>query len=807
MIGIERGTVVAERYVVSDIVRPWFADHPDSGTVCIALDAILDMAVTLYVAPSETSGDLLDAARRSALLTDPRIPTVLDVGRADGIDFVVFERSVATPLPAILRHGPLAPEAARAFVGELATALAHASARGLYHLCLGPECVGLKDSLDATVTGVAIDAAVAHAAYGLDLEAMPTTAKKREDALALMNIFYAALTGHWPGDEPRAGLPVAQRRNNRFVRVSELVDGVPSDLEEFVSGVVMKIEPGPRSASEVVRFLDEWDIHQLRQLSPGSPRPDGDELRRTEDEEFSGTEAATGASSARPTTKTEQATASPTAALTPPRPATPPAAAGAPAPEKRATPAQLRAALARIGLTRPGASGLAAGRLADSETPYDDRMQMRQAAVFPISSEELASAETEEWQPEDTFASYEQYADAAADANETQRIADRSRMFTSDDELSADDTQVISTDPEAVDDAEADEDEDDGSWFLGGMFTTREEELERQRAEYARERRLQQQAEERARAQEQSRRKSAAVPAAGLGADLAADTAQSSTTERETSRQPATPAPPAGSPRTPQNRTGTKPAADGGAATSAAAGAPAGAAAPAAAASAAPGGTGGAGPRPPAEDGASADKPSRPLAPILIGVLALLVVAALIIGIIVGTQGDDEPTAEEPTAEAEPTEEQPPTEEPQGPAPVIADVSALDPEGDDTENDDAASNVLDDDDSAWRTDRYNSSKFGNLKSGVGLAFELEESAAVSQVELTSDREGSDFEVRIGDSDEPEEATVVGKGTTEDGKTTVDLEDGAEGSVVIIWFTELGSADGGYRAYVTHVGLF
>ena len=137
---------------------------------------------------------------------------------------------------------------------------------------------------------------------------------------------------------------------------------------------------------------------------------------------------------------------------------------------------------------------------------------------------------------------------------------------------------------------------------------------------------------------------------------------------------------------------------------------------------------------------------------------------------------------------------------------MVADVSALDPEGDDTENDDAASNVLDDDDSAWRTDRYNSSKFGNLKSGVGLALELEESAGVSQVELTSDREGSDFEVRIGDSDDPEDATVVGKGTTEDGKTTVDLDDGAEGSVVIIWFTELGSADGGYRAYVTHVGL-
>lgn len=778
MIGIERGTVVAERYVVSDIVRPWFADHPDSGTVCIALDAILDMAVTLYVAPSETSGDLLDAARRSALLTDPRIPTILDVGRADGIDFVVFERSVATPLPAILRTGPLAPEAARAFVGELATALAHASARGLYHLCLGPECVGLKDNLDATVTGVAIDAAVAHAAYGLDLEAMPTTAKKREDALALMNIFYAALTGHWPGDEPRAGLPVAQRRNNRFVRVSELVDGVPSGLEEFVSGVVMKIEPGPRSASEVVRFLDEWDVHQLRQLSPGRPRPGGDELRRTEDEEFSGTEAATGASSARPTTKTDPASVSQTAALTPPRPVTPPAAAGAPAPEKRATPAQLRAALARIGLTRPGASGLAAGRLADSETPYDDRMQMRQAAVFPISSEELASAETDEWQPEDTFASYEQYADAEADANETQRIADPSRMFASDDELSADDTQVISTDQEAVDDAEAEEDEDDGSWFLGGMFTTREEELERQRAEYERERRLQQEAEERARAQEQSRRKSAAAPTAGLGADLAADTAQSSTTEREASRRPATPAPAADSPRTPQNGTGTKPAAGGG----------------------------GARPLPPAGDDAPADKPSRPLVPILIGVLALLVVAALVVGVIVGTQGDDEPTAEEPTAETEPTEEQPPTEEPQGPTPVVADVSALDPEGDDTENDDAASNVLDDDDSAWRTDRYNSSKFGNLKSGVGLALELEESAGVSQVELTSDREGSDFEVRIGDSDDPEDATVVGKGTTEDGKTTVDLDDGAEGSVVIIWFTELGSADGGYRAYVTHVGL-
>ena len=143
LINIERGTVVAGRYVVSEVLRPWLAGFPEAGTVCLVIDAILDEPAQLYVADSSRSGDLLDAARRAALLTDPRIPGLHDVGRADGLDFVVSERPTATPLPALLASGPLDPEAARALIGEAATALVHASKRGLHHLCLGPDSIGL----------------------------------------------------------------------------------------------------------------------------------------------------------------------------------------------------------------------------------------------------------------------------------------------------------------------------------------------------------------------------------------------------------------------------------------------------------------------------------------------------------------------------------------------------------------------------------------------------------------------------------------------------------------------------------------
>src|SRR5699024_9182016 len=65
-------------------------------------------------------------------------------------------------------------------------------------------------------------------------------------------------------------------------------------------------------------------------------------------------------------------------------PPTRPAPSATPAP-RQATPDQIQAALARIGMTRPGTSGFSAGRTDGVHTKLDERMQMREASVFPLS--------------------------------------------------------------------------------------------------------------------------------------------------------------------------------------------------------------------------------------------------------------------------------------------------------------------------------------------------------------------------------------------------------------------------------------
>lgn len=875
LINIERGTVIADRYVVSEVRRPWLAEFPEAGTVCLVIDAILDEPAQLFAADASRSGDLLDAARRASLLTDPRIPDIHDVGRADGIDFVVVDRTEAVGLPALLGHGPLDPEAARALVGEAATALVHASKRGLHHLCLGPESIALTPTGEVEVQGVAIDAAVADGPYELGLDALSSREALREDALALVNILYATLTAHWPGPEARSGLEPAPKKNALIVRAESVTPGIPRDLEEFVSGVVSKTEAGPRSPSEIVRYLGEWDTRALHRLARGGTAEPGEPLFPGGTTDFSGTPrdsapgstadaakrapgqapgaespagrlpdtagpAGTGAAAA------AAAAAGTTAGSTPSLPergtpagtsaggrsgsrpsrtpvATPAPAAEESAPTRRATPQQLQAALKRIGMVRPGTTGLAAGRSGSETSPFDDQMQMRRASTFPVaaaSMDEVAD-DTREWQPEDTFSSYSEYASREQDPNLTAPILDRDAMWND-----SEDTQVIELD-RAPDPEGSGEDEDDGSWFLGGMFTTREEELARQRAEFERERRLQQEAEERLRLSDPNRRTSRGGvahdlddspiddaagprPGAGAGAGVRAGNGAAAASRggaaaalrsgsetngddaAETPEQGSNPAENAVRSDATTNvsalQTGSSPTHSKRAHTSAVAGAAAGS------------GSSGAGPA----DRGSRSSSLKPL-PLIIGVLAVLVAIGLIIGLFV-RPGDD-PTAGETTAPpAEPSSAEPSPTEEAGPPPVIAAAEALDPEGDGSENDADAENVLPGVSGVWETDRYNSAEFGNLKSGLGLGLELEDEATISSVAIISGTPGGAVEIRVGDSADPEDAETVATGELPDDTGTIELDEPATGTHVFVWITELPSVSEGYRARISEIEL-
>ena len=889
---IERGTVIADRYVVSAIEKQWLADAPDAGVVCLALDAILDDPVILYVADQELAGDLLDAGRRLSLVNDPRIPTVQDVGTSVIDDdltivYIACERTAATSLAEILASGPVGPAAARAIAGEVAEVLVHAGRRGLHHRCLGPESIGIMTNGDVVVHGIAIDASVSEVALGLEVQTDQTAL--REDALAIVDVLYACLSAQWPKPESRAGLPAAPRKNQRVVDIEQLRRDIPEDLTAFITGVTSHSDPGPRSPGEIIRYLREWDRDTLADLE-GSPLPDealfagdpdeptqvlesgaapSDDAPAPEAAHGSGagaaaagvgtgaaaesangtgsisTSAGAGAVGSKPTANTQANAARPAATSTgmgttgarpttvaPTRPSPGSAPLRTPV-QRQATPDQIQAALARIGMTRPGTSGFSAGRTDGVQTKLDERMQMREASVFPLSGSDLESVDAEEWTPEQTYSDYENLSAAEYDAEMTAPIMDRDAMWGETEDVSTQQMPIIPDlsaaesevaddpdeagdggDPQASGDASAtngvasgaagtgaadeagDADDEasaeteaeaeapaDDEWFLGGVFTTREEQIRQQREQFERERALEQRRAEAARrAVEESEARSAR---------------QREAAQKEAARR--------------ESRDSAAAAGTGSATVTAAAGAAtaeettASAAEPAAVSAA--GGSAGTGSPQTGTSGGRSPRERRRIT-VLVAAAVLVVVVAVIGFFALGGSSDEEPQVqptEQPTAAPPEDEEAQEPEEPEGPAPEIAAVEAIDPEGDDEENSDQAELVLPGEDGGWQSERYNTPEFGGLKSGLGLMIELEEESQISVVDLQAPDGEVQLEVRVGDSDDVEDAETVAAEEI-DGDATIELDEAATGQYVFLWYTQAAPEGDGYRVMVDEVEL-
>ncbi|WP_432790184.1 virulence factor MviN [Brevibacterium sp. K11IcPPYGO002] len=838
LIDIEPGMVVAGRYVVSTVDRRWLPEKPEVGAVCTGLDAILDDPVLILVADADGSNDVLEAARRVSILGDPRIAPTLDVGHSNGLDYIVIKRIAVTPFNQILPRSPLPVDAACALIGEVGSALVTSARRGLFHMFLRPSVVGLTSKGAVVIAGIGIDAALALDTGLVEQKDYTPTKASRRDALALVQLFYAALTGFWPGEEPFDGIPPAEKENARIARAQALNPDVPDKLDDFVSGIITGSDPGPGSVAEVLGYIDSWDPELLRYVNR-APVAENEHLFDQSPRSF------------------DEATSLPA-----PRSKT-----IGPGPDGSASASedQVQAALVRIGITRPGTRGLAAGVVGRTTGRYADRMQMREASSFPIAKEQLDSAakDWEEWQPEQTYSEYSEYAEHEYDENLTTPIMSREDdsdpdtqaleiVPDNDDEGDENDTRVI---------MDNDEDEDDGSWFLGGMFETNEQQREHQRREYERERRI-------AKAKEdEARRRLAALEASSSARQQEANAAappkemrrlspdavddRSAVDDQRAVGEPTTKAAgssssvrpaerKAGKPRqqhsdstdaaqaaSAQNRNKAAGAAAGVAGAAVVAGAGSGAAkssssagassAPAAAAAAGGAGAGGAGGSA-ASGGASSSSrgtgpderdPAATRKPFLWLVLALAVVAAIVLGIVIigFNSGDEEST---PVSETSAPSEQPTkTEEkktPQADPPKIENVESLDPEGDGSEHDSETANVIPKTEGSWNTDRYNSASFGNLKSGLGLLFEFEDKTTISKVKVASGNSGGKFEIRNGD--DPENAEVIGEGVFDaDGAVTVNFDEEVETDKLILWITELPQTDGGFKATISSVRFF
>ncbi|MFL6106107.1 MAG: hypothetical protein ACJ72L_04025, partial [Marmoricola sp.] len=228
------GTLLSGRYRLEVLL----AEH-GGARFWRATDTVLARNVAVHVVPSEDprAPAVLEAARRSAIVTEQHFLRVLDCDDVDGITWVINEWGQGTSLDVMLAQGTLPPMRAAWLAREVAEAVAAAHAKDLVHGRLNPEAVLVTDSGAVKIIGF-----VVNAAFERSTPAPPAYAElspREADVIDLAGILYAALTGRWPGVAPSA-VPPAPRDGNHPLRPRQVRAGVPRTLDAICDRVLNK---------------------------------------------------------------------------------------------------------------------------------------------------------------------------------------------------------------------------------------------------------------------------------------------------------------------------------------------------------------------------------------------------------------------------------------------------------------------------------------------------------------------------------------------------------------------------------------
>ena len=254
MRGVGPGTVLGGRYTVRRRLEQlhgterWSADDTTLGRTV----SLLSIAADDHRTPA-----LLDAARRAASVTHGAFVRILDVGTDEGVSFVIEEDlGEARTLAELVGDGGVPGDEVRRITGEVAAALESAGQRGMHHLDLKPDDVLRTTDGDVRLRGLET-AAVRAGEDGTEAEDAA-----RRDAVGIVALTYAGLTGLWPLGAGGCGLDPAPRVPGGVAAPSEIAAGVPRDLDA-ICRLTLNDDQGPTSPGDYARQVAPWPSRQV----------------------------------------------------------------------------------------------------------------------------------------------------------------------------------------------------------------------------------------------------------------------------------------------------------------------------------------------------------------------------------------------------------------------------------------------------------------------------------------------------------------------------------------------------------------